>query len=311
MKIIRSLVEIDSRNDRGLALTIGNFDGLHCGHRSILAKIIEKSNQSNLDLVVVTFVPHPKQLISPSHNFLLNSYDERRSLLKSVGIKYLLEIDFTRDFSTLQPAQFLEHYLLTNSNLREIYLGHDFSFGSNKSGNFEFAKRYCIEKKIDVHLMDEFKLKDDVVSSSEVRKQLLLGNITIVNDMLTRAFYISGRVIKGEGRGRQIGFPTANLQFLEERIIPGKGVYITKTIIDGIEYNSVTNVGNNPTFNDSEKLFLETHLIDFEKDIYGEEITVKFFEKIRNEKKFNSIDELVSQISIDSETARKWHIDNA
>jgi len=310
MEVIKSLKDIVDINGKELALTIGNFDGLHCGHRSILSKIINRCNENNCELVVMTFVPHPMQLISPSNDFLINSYAERRELFKEIGVKYVLEVDFTRDFSTLQPAQFLDLYLLTNQKLKDIYMGHDFSFGTNKSGSFDFAKNYCSEKNVTVHLMDEFKLQDHSVSSSEIRKQLKMGNTKSVNEMLTRPFYISGRVIKGEGRGKQIGFPTANLQYAKGRITPGKGVYLTKTIIKNTTINSITNVGNNPTFNDDKNLFVETHLLDFDADIYGDEIKVLFFDKIRDEKKFNSIDELVAQISTDSEYARKWHNEN-
>jgi riboflavin kinase/FMN adenylyltransferase len=310
MEIINSLKDIKNEKKK-LSLTIGNFDGLHCGHRSILKKILKECSGKGCELVVMTFIPHPKQLISPNNDFLINSYEERRELFKSVGIKYVMEIDFTRDFSTLQPAQFLDLYLLTNEKLEDIYLGHDFSFGANKSGNFEFAKKYCSEKNVLVHLMNEFKLKDDSVSSSEVRRQLKLGNIQLANKMLTRPFYLSGRVIKGEGRGRQIGFPTANLQFAKDRVTPSKGVYITKTKIGDSEFKSITNIGNNPTFNDTDLLFVETHVLDFEKDIYGEEIKVLFLEKIRDEKKFNSVDELIAQIETDSKSAKQWHKENA
>ena len=304
MKIINKLSEINE--DERFALTIGNFDGVHRGHQKILNRIKNKCIDKNLKLVVITFVPHPLQLLRPSDNFLVNSYDEKRELLDVVGADYLLEMEFTRDFSTQSPEEFLDNNVLTHPGLKYFYLGHDFAFGANKAGDFEFAKNYCAQKNVIIELLDEFKIDKESVSSSVIREHLANGDITKANDCLGREFFISGLVIKGAGRGRQIGFPTANLNYSEKRVIPSRGVYISQTAVNGKKYKSVTNIGFNPTFNTGHDIHVETHLLDFSDDIYGNEMRVFFIDKIREEQKFNSVDELVSQIREDAQIAKRY-----
>jgi riboflavin kinase/FMN adenylyltransferase len=287
-------------------LTIGNFDGVHLGHRDFLKQIKIAANESLCKLMVMTFVPHPSFVLKGTKGFLLNSYLDRRGLLTEVEVDYLFEVDFNRDFSTLSPENFLRSFIFNNDRIKKVYFGHDFGFGANKVGDFNLAKKIASEFGVELVLYSEFKLNQSKVSSSDIRSFVISGNIHIANKLLGRNFFLSGRVIKGAGRGRQIGFPTANLGYEKEMITPGNGVYVTKTTINNMVYNSLTNVGFNPTFNTGYDVHVETHLLDFSRDIYGDEIKVEFLKKLRDEVKFSSVNELVNQIETDVKTAQGY-----
>lgn len=288
-------------------LTIGNFDGVHLGHQDFLNYIKNESQASHAKFVVITFVPHPSFVLQPKTNFLLNTYNERRDLLERLGVDVLLELDFTRDFSTQSPISFLNDFVFSIAGLKKVFLGHDFHFGANKEGNYALAKTIANTRNIEIILHSEFKLKNDKVSSSQVREHLKAGDVENANGKLGREFFLSGRVIKGQGRGKQIGFPTANLGYDKDIIIPAKGVYATKTNINGMVYESVTNIGHNPTFNTGYDIHVETHILGFNRDIYGENIVVSFYKKLRDEKKFSSVNELVTQIDLDVDQVKKYY----
>lgn len=290
--------------DGPFGLTIGNFDGVHQGHQDLLNRVRESTKKNGQKMIVMTFVPHPIKIIKGATSFLLNTYMERRCLLESYGVDYLVEIHFTRDLSTQSPESFLEDYILSIDGLSTLYLGYDFAFGSNKAGDHEFVTDYC-KNKCSVEIQPEYKFKSKDVSSSVIRGYLLEGDILKANDCLGREHFISGRVVKGAGRGKQIGVPTANIEFDSDLLVPKRGVYITKTRYKDQLYHSVTNIGKNPTFTTDEAMSVETHLLDFDNDIYGDEIAVLFVERIRDEKKFDSVNELINQIKADVDTARK------
>lgn len=304
MKIVSSLSEIKEAN--GFVATVGNFDGVHVGHQAILKSIKEDASNSGRKMAVITFVPHPLSILKPKDHFLLNSYNERREMLRFLGIDYLLEINFTRDFSTLPPEEFLREFILTNKSLKKIFVGYDFAFGANKSGDYKFLSNYCAKLAIDVSHLNEFVLHDSKVSSSAVRTSVLQGEMENAAALLGRRFYLRGRVTKGEGRGRQLSFPTANLEYSQDRIVPLSGVYITEVVLKSGRHRSVTNIGFNPTFNSDHLTRVETHVLDFDEDIYGESIDIVFHKRLRAEKKFNGIDELVKQISEDVEQSREY-----
>jgi riboflavin kinase/FMN adenylyltransferase len=307
MIIVKDLKELKTvYNENKVHVTIGNFDGVHVGHREFLQQIKKDCVQDHAKFVIVTFVPHPLKILKAHSGFLINTYEERRELLASCGADYLLEIDFTRDFSTLTPEDFLSKHIFSFEGISKIYLGHDFAFGANKSGDFNVAKSFCENKKTSLMLQQEYKIKSSSVSSTEVRNAILAGDIHKANELLGRNYFLSGRVIKGEGRGKKIGYPTANLGYDKELIIPAKGVYITQVRIKDMTYNSVTNVGINPTFNTGYDVHVESHLLDFTQDIYGDEIRVSFIKKLRDEKKFPSVNDLIEQITADADLAREY-----
>lgn len=303
MKLISEIKEISSAEN--IFFTIGNFDGVHLGHQQFLKTVRDEAKASNAKFVVVTFVPHPSFVLKNQHSFLLNTYEDRRVFLESLGVDFLYEIDFNRDFSTLKPGDFLDRYLFSHKGIRKVFLGHDFAFGANKSGDFHFVEEYCRQKNVALTIQNEYKFNNKNVSSSVIRNLIKGGDLVDVPKLLGREFTITGRVIKGAGRGKQIGFPTANLGYDKECLVPANGVYITKTYFKEMMYYSVTNVGKNPTFNTGNEIHLETHLLDFNVDIYGEKISVSFVEKLRDEKKFSSVNELIQQIKADVVVARE------
>lgn len=308
MKITTNINELKNfLQKENVFLTIGNFDGVHLGHQDFLKHIKNQSISSQAKFVVITFVPHPSFVLQPKTNFLLNTYNERRELLEKIGVDVLLELDFTRDFSTQSPINFLNECVFIIEGLKKVFLGHDFQFGANKEGNYNLAKTIASTKNIEIILHSEFKLKNDTVSSSQIREHLKNGEVENAAGKLGREFFLSGRVIKGQGRGKQIGFPTANLGYDKDIIIPAKGVYATKTNINGMVYESVTNIGHNPTFNTGYDIHVETHILGFNRDIYGENIIVSFYKKLRDEKKFSSVNELVSQIDIDVNQVKTFY----
>lgn len=309
MKVLNSIREILNIENPAppIGLTIGNFDGVHQGHRKLLNKIKSDCEIKKLKFVVLTFVPHPQKILHPEKDrFLITSYEQRRHLLENLGVDYLVELKFTRDFSTLAPDEFIKNYLLIYPNLKNFYLGYDFAFGANKGGGLDQARNLCEPKGIKVEIQPKYEKAGIVVSSSYIRSKLLSGRIDEIEQILQRPFHLEGVVVKGEGRGRKIGFPTANIQVSSDMIIPQKGVYVTKAIYKGMTYHSVTNIGVNPTFNESENLHIETHLFDFNNDIYGEVLDIQFLLKIRDEKKFNTVNDLVKQIKHDVDHAKSY-----
>lgn len=309
MKVLHNLLDIPKADHKWheIGLTIGNFDGVHIGHRQLLQKIKADCEARSLLFVVVTFIPHPQKILQPDkERFLINSYEQRRNLLSELGVDILVEMKFTRDFSTLKAEDFLSRYLLAYPNLKNFYLGYDFAFGANKEGGHDLVNSICHPRGIKVEVQPKFEYKNEVVSSSLIRDLILEGKVDKVEPILERPFHLEGVVVKGEGRGKKIGFPTANIQVSQDLIVPQKGVYVTKTIYKGMTYQSVTNIGHNPTFKDTNQLHIETNLLDFNIDIYGEVLDIQFLKKIRDEKKFPTVNDLISQIKSDVETARTF-----
>lgn len=302
MKILHSLLDIPETNGvyPEIGLTIGNFDGVHLGHRELLKKIKSQCKNKNLLFVVVTFIPHPQKILQPEKvRFLINSYDQRRNLLRSLGVDVLVEIGFTRDFSTLAPEKFLQNHLLNYPNLKDFYLGYDFAFGANKQGDYDLVKALCKPLNVEVEIQPKFEFNGRVVSSSLIRERVISGRIDEVQELLARPFHLEGVVIKGEGRGKKIGFPTANIQVSPDLIVPHRGVYVTRTNYNGMTYNSITNIGYNPTFKETHHTHIETNLFDFDTDIYGETLDIEFLHKVRDEIKFPTVNDLIAQIKSD------------
>lgn len=300
MKIVKKLEDIPEKN---LALTIGNFDGVHLGHQYVLSKIKSELSE-NEKLVVITFNPHPVEVLSPKANFLINEISEKNLLLEEAGVDYLYEIEFTRDLSTLSGLEFLDSHLRSDTHKINFFLGYDFSFGANKKDGIEIIESFCKVNSYGYKVLDRQSIKELSISSSKIRDLVKLGDIPQSNQLLGREFFIIGMIVKGEGRGRQIGFPTANMQFPNSRIVPGKGVYHTSVMYKNGLYKSITNIGVKPTFGLDSDMTVETHLLDFDKDIYGESFKLLFHSKSRDEKKFNSVNDLIEKITSDVESRR-------
>ncbi|MGB0453852.1 MAG: bifunctional riboflavin kinase/FAD synthetase [Bacteriovoracaceae bacterium] len=303
MKIVKSLSELSDSEE--IVITIGNFDGVHIGHQFVIENI-KRNLSGNQKLVLMTFLPHPREILSPDSKFLINTYDERRELLQKHNVDYLCEMKFDRNFSTLSPEEFLSDYLFNHSHIKKVYFGHDFKFGADKKGDWNLANDFCSEKGVEFELLKEHRKEDKRISSSLIRDLLIKGKIQEANHFLGREYFVTGKVIKGDGRGRKIGFPTANIDFSDKLTIPSTGVYITKSHVGDMLYYSVTNVGIKPTFQSQDELSIETHVFDFNRDIYGEDFRIHFLSKIRDEVKFSSVNDLISQIDKDAQVAKEF-----
>ena len=289
----------------GSILTLGNFDGIHLGHISLLKKLKEVQELKKIPSVVVTYFPNPSLVLGKNKN-LKPIYNEKSKLeiLKSFSPDYILTIPFTEEFSKNTASYFLEEILLKKVKAKHIIIGFNHFFGKGREGSFEFLKQKSSELGFTVEKIEPVFFEGEQVSSSYIRNLISEGDVEKANSFLTREFHLTGKVVKGFQRGRTIGFPTANLEIGENLLIPKIGVYAVNCIYQEKKYGGMLNIGFNPTFS-SEKLNFEVNLFDFDKEIYGEELKVEFLKYIRAEKKFNSIDELKKQLENDKLEAKK------
>ena len=281
-------------------ITIGTFDGVHVGHKSILDKMKNATLENLYESVVLTFFPHPRMVLQQDSSIkLLNTIDEKATLLEKFGIDNLIIHPFDEAFSNLSAEEFIKEILVNKLNIHKIIIGHDHRFGKNRTANIDdlilFGKKYGFEvEQIGAKEIDEI-----AISSTKIRKALLEGNIKLANQYLGYPYFISGKVVEGKKIGRTIGFPTANIQINESyKLLPKNGVYIVSSKIKNIDYFGMMNIGNNPTLGDNEQS-IEIHFFDLKEDIYNENLQISFLENIRNEHKFNSITELQAQLEND------------
>ena len=252
-------------------------------------------------ILVITFNPHPLQVIKNKKNFLINTHEEKRNLLMAEGVDFFFEIIFDRYLSQLSPLQFSNKFFSQIAGLRKIFVGYNFTFGINKEGEFNFLKSSFKNSLVSVELFNEFRLDDNEVSSTQIRHYLSLGKIKLVNRLLGRKYFLSGNVIKSLGRGKRIGRPTINLQYNDDLCLPKRGVYATEVHVGPERFDSITNIGIRPTFNDNRGPSIETHILNFNQTLYSKKVKISFISRIRDEKKFPSPDHLVEQIKQDIE----------
>ena len=282
---------------------IGNFDGIHLGHQKLISKAKKIAEQKKQKLVLITFNPHPREIINNIQMDLILPYKEKKLLLKNYGIDKIDEIKFTNKLSKLSAEEFVKEYIYKAHNPSDIVIGKNFKFGHKARGDAKLLKD-SLSKKVKVHSIDIKRLDSLVISSSEIKKLISKGNIDKVNKLLGRNYHISGKVIHGEKRGRLIGFPTTNLS-TEWNFLPKKGVYVSKVVISDKSYQSITNIGVRPTFN-ANSLQIESHIFDFNKNVYGKKIKIYFLARIRSEKKFETVEKLIENITKDVNFGRKY-----
>ena len=282
---------------------IGNFDGIHLGHQKLISKAKRIAEQKKQKLVLITFNPHPREIINNSEMDLILPYKEKKLLLKSYGIDKIDEIKFTNKLSKLSAEEFAKEYIYKVHNPSDIVIGKNFKFGHKARGDAKLLKD-SLSKKVKVHSVDIKRLDSLVISSSEIKKLISKGSIEKVNKLLGRNYHISGKVIHGEKRGRLIGFPTTNLS-TEWNFLPKNGVYVSKVVISDKSYQSITNIGVRPTFN-ANSLQIESHIFDFNINVYGKKIKIYFLARIRNEKKFETVEKLIENITKDVNFGRKY-----
>jgi len=303
VKVFHSIQDFQSSEKT--IVTLGTFDGMHIGHRAILNKLKFQKNNSGNKTLVLTFFPHPRMVLkTDSKILLLNTIEERIQLFKEFGIDYLVVQEFTQEFANLSAEEFVKNILVDTFNIEKIVIGYDHHFGKNRSANIhdliEFGNKY----HFDVEQISAEELDRVSVSSTKIRKALAEGNVALAKNYLSYPYMISGTVIKGKQLGRTIGYPTANIQIKEEyKLIPAIGVYVVKVLIANQTYYGMLNIGTNPTV-EGKSLSIEVNIFDFDQDIYGQEITVCFLERIRDEKKFGSVEMLKEALKEDAQFSK-------
>ena len=302
MKIVEHIRDIPEP----FVLTIGNFDGLHLGHQELLRNLLVKADLHGAKTCIITFSPHPYEILKPQKTpFLISSYEEKMQLVERINLDYFVLLKFNQYFSSMNPDLFVKNYL-ESSFLKAIHLGENFTFGVDRKGNFQYIKHYFKEKTIDITEQKKLSFNGKSISSTIIRKLISSGKVCEVKDLLGRNFSISGTVVRGHGRRKQIGFPTANIKLHEAKVCPEFGVYITETKYKKILYHSITNIGVSPTFGKSNKKNIETNIFNFDREIYNEKIEVNFLKKIRDEIRFSEVNDLILQIEKDIQATKEF-----
>ena len=280
-------------------LAIGNFDGLHRGHLKIVERIRRGATERGGTSVVMTFEPHPPRVLRPDKAPpLLMTSEQKRNALARAGVQGLAVVRFTEELSQWEPDTFVRRVLVDWLRVAEVWVGADFLFGRNRSGNFTLLKTQGLQFGFRAEKIDPIRYKDFVVSSTRIRRLVSEGRVEEAGALLGRHFAIDGRVVEGARRGREIGFPTANLA-TENELLPPNGVYATFSAVDGIVRPSVTNVGVRPTFDGPPTTSVETHVLGFSGDLYGQRLELAFVQRLRDERRFPDIDALREQIAAD------------
>ena len=291
---------------RPTVLTLGVFDGLHLGHQLIMRTVVERARAVNAVPTVITFDPHPRAVLHPeSSPPLLQTLDQKVEGFGVLGIEQTIVVRFTPEFAQIGAEDFLREVVKERLHAKEIYLGKGFAFGHNREGNIALLRRVSQELGFFADEVAEVQVRGHRVSSSRVRELLREGNVNLARRLLGRPYGVEGLVERGDERGHRLGFPTANLH-PKNRVIPRNGVYVTGALIDGQWRRSVTNVGLRPTFGADTEPSVETFVIDWAGDLYGDVVRVRFLHRLRDERKFNSIDELKKQIELDVRRARSY-----
>ncbi len=296
MLVEEELAEFSPEKD--MLLTIGVFDGVHLGHKYLISQLKEHARQKNLLSGVVTFRQHPLEVLSPQTRLpYLTNLDEKVNLIKSEGVEAVIALSFTPELAQLSAEQFvglLKKYL----RMQGLVIGPDFALGRNREGNADTLRALGQGMDFSVTVIPPVKVKGEVVSSTAIRNALANGNMKRVTSLIGRSFSLQGHVTTGVGRGLELGFPTANLEIDQKQTLPPEGVYATWTYVDGKAYQSVTNIGKRPTFGGNGRT-VETYILNYQGNLYGRELKIDIVERLRGEKRFDTVEELKKQIAED------------
>ncbi len=305
MRIFRGIEAYES--NKTAYVTTGTFDGVHIGHIKILKQLSETAHADGALSVLVTFDPHPRKVLFPDQSGLqlINTLEEKLELLASCGIDAVIVQQFTLDFSRTTALSYVRNLLVAKVKMKKLVIGYDHQFGKNREGSIEQLSEYSPLYGFQVDEIPVQEIDQVKVSSTKVRYALNDGIIGEANTYLGYKFFMTGKVVRGEGRGKQLSIPTANISVNDvDKITPKTGVYAVEVQVDGESFLGVVNIGSNPTFGEYNKPTIEVHILNFDKDIYGEKIRVYFKNRIRDEKKFDSSEQLVAQIKQDIEIAK-------
>jgi riboflavin kinase / FMN adenylyltransferase len=289
---------------QGAFITIGNFDGVHRGHRHIFQTMLEEASREDRKTLLVTFTPHPKMVLHPERRpfYLLTTLEEKLHLLEDIGLDAVILIPFTTAYAETSAESFIVDFLWNKLHAKKIFIGHDYTFGYKKGGNKEVLAAYGKKLGFEVKVITAFSADGSVISSTNIRKAILEGNVKRAAFLLGRPYNVSGTVVAGKGRGRTLGFPTANVRPTKE-LLPAQGIYAAFINVEGGTCQGVLNIGSNPTFGYN-AISLEVHIMDFTGNLYGKSLEVLFIDRLREERKFPGPEELVVQMKKDVEQAR-------
>jgi len=301
MRVVSSLS--DARLDRDGVVTIGAFDGIHRGHRIVLDSVRRAAAGRGRASVVVTFFPHPGVVLGRAEPFYLTSTEEKIAVLEDAGIDLLVVMPFTLETARTRAADYVS-MLVEHLRMREMHVGHDFALGYQREGTVDFLRREGPERGFDVVAIDALTNDGETISSTGIRQALRAGDVALAAQWLGRPFRLSGTVVEGDKRGRTIGVPTANLDVWKDHAVPARGVYACRAWVGDAKFGAAVNIGVRPTVADDSRSTVEAHLLDFDRDIYGVSVTLDFVARLRDERRFPSLDALVKQIETDVEQAR-------
>ena len=305
---------------KNAVVTIGTFDGVHTGHQQIIQLMLDEAEKINGETVIITFHPHPRQVIAArqAELFLLNTIQEKISLLEKYGIQHLVVTPFTEAFSLQTAEEYIEQFLVKTFHPHTIIIGHDHRFGKSRSGNFELLQEKSTQHHFVVKEIPGFMLQNNTISSTVIREALQKGNINTANEYLGYPYFFSGTVVEGNKLGRTIGYPTANLKIEEEKkLIPGNGVYAVEVVGSSEweigngemqtakKYKGMMNIGIRPTVEGTNRM-IEVNIFDFDREIYGDSLTIHVKKRLRNEQKFTGLEALKEQLGKDKEQALNW-----
>lgn len=280
-------------------LTSGTFDGVHTGHQKILNRLLEiKKQKPNSQTVVLTFFPHPRMVLQPSKPFeLLYTLEEKAAKLARLGIDHFLVIPFTKEFAATSSKDYIQNILINTINTRKLVIGYNHRFGRNREGGFDYLTTHQANYPFEIEEISRHDVQEIGVSSTRAREALLEGNVELAREYLGEFYPLSGKVVEGKKLGRKLGFPTANLEIKENyKLIPAKGVYAVKVKYKAVFYDGMLNIGNRPTVSRNLNASIEVHIFDFDADIYGQNLEILFVKRLREEKKYDSLEALKKQL---------------
>lgn len=300
MDIFRNLINLQPNRKR--VITVGTFDGIHVGHQALLKTVIEKAKNYGAKSTLITFSPHPKLVVPRKDNksiALLSTIKEKISFLEQIGLDQFIILNFTEQFSKISSENFIEKILIEQIGFQEIVIGHDHAFGKDRAGSFKLLKQLASKHQYRVELVDAIYLDGEIVSSTILRNLITAGAIEKANRFLGRSYTLAGRVIRGDGIGRYLSFPTANVQPLSrEKIVPQNGVYAVQVNLNNVSYLGALSIGTRPTFSKTNRT-IEVYLINYDGDLYDNCLVIKFLKHLRHEMKFDSANKLMQQIKLD------------